>query len=302
MYDIIGDVHGEADKLKLLLNEIGYRKQDGSYFHPERKAIFVGDFINRGPKIQETIQIIRSMVETGNAYAILGNHELNAIFYYLKNDLGKYYIGRKKYRLSLDQTLKEFANNISEFKNHLKWMRTLPLFLDLGEIRVVHACWKDENIEMIKTHFSEGKIKKGKLREIFENNVVVAKSIWETCKGIDFRLPKDLLVFDSKGQPHRTFRMKWWINPEGLTFKKISLESRFRLPKYTVPKEIVSSVEPYPADAPIVFFGHYCLNGKSGIFADNLCCVDSCVTRSKKLMVYRWSGEKKLDENNILKF
>jgi len=301
MYDIIGDVHGEADKLKQLLTEIGYEKKDGSFSHPERKAIFVGDFINRGSKIRETIQIIRAMVENRNAFAVLGNHELNAIFYHLKDDLGKYYKRRGKYRLSLDQTLTEFANYKDEYKDHLKWMRTLPLFLDLGDIRVVHACWKNENIELIKTHFNEDRIKKSKLREIFETNVIVADSIWETCKGVDFKLPKDLLVFDSSGQPHRSFRSKWWVNPEGKTFKQISLESRFKLPKYTVPKEIIQFAEPYPDNAPIVFFGHYCLNSKTGIFADNICCVDSCVSRTRKLMVYRWSGEKKLDKNNIFK-
>ncbi len=301
MYDIIGDVHGEADKLKLLLDKIGYVKKNGVFTHPERKAVFVGDFINRGPKIRETVQIIRAMVENGNALAILGNHELNAIFYYLKNKFGKYYTRRRKYRLSLDQTLKEFVNYKDEFKDHLKWMRSLPLFLDLGDIRVVHACWKDENIELIRSHFAEGRLKKNKLREIFENNVVVAKSIWETCKGVDFKLPRYLLIFDSSGLPHRSFRSKWWINPEGLTFRKISLESRFKLPKYTIPKEIITPVAPYPEDAPIVFFGHYCLNKKSGILTDNLCCVDSCVSRNRKLMAYRWSGEKKLDESHIVK-
>ncbi len=301
MYDIIGDVHGETDKLILLLKGLGYEKKNGSFFHSERKAVFVGDFINRGPKIGETIEIIRAMTESGNALAVLGNHELNAIFYYLKDDSGKYYVQRKRYRLSLDPTLKEFAGRKEEFKSHLKWMRSLPLFLDLGAIRVVHACWKDENIEILKTHFSEGRLTKSKLREIFEDNTTVAKSVWETCKGVDFKLPKDLLVFDSSGQPHRTFRTKWWINPKGLTFKKISLESRFKLPKYTVPQEIVNPVEPYSVDAPIVFFGHYCLNSKSGILTDNLCCVDSCVSRSRKLMAYRWFGEKKLDESHIVK-
>ena len=301
MYDIIGDIHGETDKLVLLLKGLGYERKDGAFFHPERKAVFVGDFINRGPKIGQTIEIIRSMTENGTALAILGNHELNAIFYYLKNDLGKYYIRRKKYRLSLDQTLKEFADRKDELKSHLQWMRSLPLFLDLGDIRVVHACWKDENIEILKNHFTEGRLKKNKLREIFEDNTAVAKSVWETCKGVDFHLPKDLLVFDSSGRPHRAFRTKWWMNPEGLTFRGISLESRFKLPKYTIPKEIITPVEPYPEDAPIVFFGHYCLNSKSGIMGNNLCCVDSCVSRSRKLMAYRWSGEKVLDENHILK-
>ena len=48
-YDIIGDIHGCATKLKALLVELGYR-QDGSgvYLHPERTAVFVGDLVDPG--------------------------------------------------------------------------------------------------------------------------------------------------------------------------------------------------------------------------------------------------------------
>lgn len=241
------------------------------------------------------------MVEQGNALAIMGNHELNAIFYHLKDDLGKFYKKRPLYRLALNHTLLEFTNNQDELKNHLKWMRTLPLFLELDGIRVVHACWKDKNIELIKSFFGEGKLKKKLLRKVFENNSEIAKAVWETCKGVDFKLPKDLRIYDTSGQARKSFRMKWWLNPEGKTFKEISLESRFKLPKYTIPKEIIEYNEPYPDNAPLTFFGHYCLNSKSGIQTENLCCVDSCISRNMKLMVYRWSGEKELDKKNILK-
>ncbi|NEW83956.1 MAG: hypothetical protein GZ094_16535, partial [Mariniphaga sp.] len=60
-YDIIGDVHGFASLLKKLLKSMGYAKTNGTWQHPERTAIFIGDFINRGPEIRETIQIIRTM-------------------------------------------------------------------------------------------------------------------------------------------------------------------------------------------------------------------------------------------------
>ena len=88
MYDIIGDVHGHASLLKKLLLKMGYVKTNGSFYHSHRKAIFVGDFINRGPEIRKSVRIIRSMVESGNAFAILGNHEINAIIYYLKDKNG----------------------------------------------------------------------------------------------------------------------------------------------------------------------------------------------------------------------
>lgn len=62
MTDLIGDVHGHADKLEALLQKLGYTKQRNYYAHPERKVVFVGDYIDRGPKIPETLEIVKSMV------------------------------------------------------------------------------------------------------------------------------------------------------------------------------------------------------------------------------------------------
>jgi hypothetical protein len=297
MYDIIGDVHGHADQLRSLLKNMGYSLVDDCYFHPERKAVFVGDFINRGPKIRETLTLIRKMVEKGTAYAILGNHEMYAVLYYLRDIEGKYYKKRiPKYQLQINQTLAEFVLYQEEFKSHLKWLRTLPVFLDFGAIRVVHACWDDKNIELLKSTITEPKLTKTVLREIALNGTPFSTSFWESCKGVDFQLPKDMLIFDTEGHPHRSFRMKWWDVPLGKTFNDVSLESRFELPAYTIPREIIQERKPYPADAPIVFFGHYCLKQCCGIMAENLCCVDSCVTRTGKLAAYRWNGENKLDK------
>lgn len=301
MYDIIGDVHGHADQLRSLLKKLGYQLKDGYFTHATRKAVFVGDIINRGPKIRETINLVRKMVESGSAYAILGNHEMYAILYYLRDTEGKYYKKRiPKYQLQINQTLDEFVSHKEELKSHLKWFRTLPMFLDFGDIRIVHACWDDENIGMMKSAMTETKLTKPMLREIALNESKFSQCFWETCKGIDFQIPKDLLVFDNEGRPHRSFRMKWWDTPVGKTFKGISLESRFELPTYTIPSEIIPTRNPYPKDDPIVFFGHYCLKECCGIFADNLCCVDSCITRTGKLMAYRWEGEKKLNKSNFV--
>ncbi|MEO7360976.1 MAG: metallophosphoesterase, partial [Gemmatimonadaceae bacterium] len=78
-YDIIGDIHGHAEALTALLRKLGYRERSGCWRHPDRTAIFVGDFIDRGPGQLDTVTIVRSMVETGSALAVMGNHEFNAI-------------------------------------------------------------------------------------------------------------------------------------------------------------------------------------------------------------------------------
>lgn len=82
-YDLIGDIHGHADELEALLQKLGYKKLKGVYSHSEnRQVIFVGDFIDRGPKIRETLHLVKAMYDNGNAQAVMGNHEFNAICFH----------------------------------------------------------------------------------------------------------------------------------------------------------------------------------------------------------------------------
>jgi predicted MPP superfamily phosphohydrolase len=180
MYDIIGDVHGQAAELKLLLKKMGYERINGIYKHPKRKAVFVGDFINRGPEIKKTIRIIRAMVESGNALAILGNHEINAIIYYYKNKKNSL-LGSKqdKYFLSVHKTVNEFTSEPEEWKEHIRWLRTLPIFLDFGDIRVVHACWDDQAIAKVSDLYEEGRIRKNTFRMMYQKgDSEISKCVW----------------------------------------------------------------------------------------------------------------------------
>jgi hypothetical protein len=81
-YDLIGDIHGYADELVQLLQKLGYGLADGCYRHPARKVIFLGDFIDRGPKQGEVLQIVIPMVQQGSALAVMGNHEFNALAFH----------------------------------------------------------------------------------------------------------------------------------------------------------------------------------------------------------------------------
>ena len=74
-FDLIGDIHGEHGKLVALLQLLGYREQDGAWRHRDRRAVFVGDLIDRGPQQVATVTLVRAMVEAGSAHCILGNHD-----------------------------------------------------------------------------------------------------------------------------------------------------------------------------------------------------------------------------------
>lgn len=64
MYDLIGDIHGHASELVKLLAALGYSKHKGVYKHPERQAIFLGDFIDRGPPINWGELVLNSIEST----------------------------------------------------------------------------------------------------------------------------------------------------------------------------------------------------------------------------------------------
>ena len=80
-------MHGCCDELEALLQNLGYEpaQRDGddpvwgnrSYRHPEgRKAVFLGDLVDRGPRILDTLRLVRNMVATGSALCVPGNHDM----------------------------------------------------------------------------------------------------------------------------------------------------------------------------------------------------------------------------------
>lgn len=75
-FDVIGDVHGCADELGELLDTLGYTVQQGVRRHPQgRRAVFVGDVVNRGPRNLATVDMVAPMVRAGSALGVRGNHD-----------------------------------------------------------------------------------------------------------------------------------------------------------------------------------------------------------------------------------
>jgi len=79
-FDIIGDVHGCYDELVELLTQLGYEHDGQSYRHAdERKAVFVGDLVDRGPKTPQVLKLVMGMVEAGSAFCVPGNHDIKLV-------------------------------------------------------------------------------------------------------------------------------------------------------------------------------------------------------------------------------
>ncbi|HEX5182304.1 MAG TPA: polynucleotide kinase-phosphatase [Allosphingosinicella sp.] len=143
-FDIIGDVHGCADELERLLADLGYvvdwHDKTVRVTPPDgRRAIFIGDLVDRGPRSPDVLRIARHMVESGTALAVVGNHD---------DKLKRHLSGRNvKASHGLAETIEQLAAEPPELAREMRdWLDTLVshYVLDGGKLVVAHAGLKEE--------------------------------------------------------------------------------------------------------------------------------------------------------------
>ena len=291
-YDVIGDIHGHADALRRLLNKLGYVQMNGVFRHTVRRAIFVGDFVDRGPEQREVIAIARAMCVNGAACAVLGNHEFNAIAWATPDDTGGFLRPHSEKNLKQhEEFLRQLDEGSPEYFEALQWFRVLPVWLDCMDFRVIHACWHHPSIAVLKSClnnrncFSEEGFCRAAQRG---SDAYCAAEI--LIKGPEERLPSGIFFLDKDGHKREEVRIKWW-EKAATTFRKaaIGMDDRLEeLPNTELPIDY-RYLECIP-----VLFGHYWMNGKPVLTASNAACLDFSVAKNGYLTAYRWSGEQQL--------
>lgn len=312
-YDVIGDVHGQAGKLEALLRKMGYAKRQGAWRHSERVALFVGDFIDRGPLQLETLSIVRSMREAGSALAVMGNHELNAIGWATPDDLrqGRYLRrrdGAKGARnlLHHKEFLAQVGSDSAEHRALVDWFLTLPLWLDLPGLCVAHACWHPKAIETLKRALGpSGLLSRPALQQALSKGhgpmggasapsgeLSVFDAVELVCKGVEIDLPAGGSYVDQDGITRSRVRSRWW-DAKALSFKSAALLDQGAidaLPDAPIPE----SAKVETPEGKAVFFGHYWMSGVPSVLEGGVVCVDYSAARDGPLVAYRFDGEKTL--------
>jgi len=295
-YDIVGDIHGHHNTLVALLTKLGYREKLGAWRHPDRTAVFVGDFIDRGPRQLCTVDLVRRMVDAGTALAIMGNHEFNAIAWATTDpeQPGEYL--RRHGRESNRRQTKAFLAEVEGTPRHteiIDWFKTLPLWLDFERIRVVHACWHDAYMDELRPHLGP--------RDTLTDDLVLRSNrkghrafdaVEALCKGLEVDLPPGVSFLDKDGKKRTKTRIRWW-QQEFSSYRQAALASPEvlrQIPDSSMPAD--SRVRPY--SGPPVFFGHYWLKERPAPLAPNIACVDYSAGDGDALVAYRWEGESHL--------
>ena len=256
MFDFIGDIHGHADQLEELLLKLGYVKKNGTYSHPERKVLFVGDYIDRGPQIRETLEIVKSMVDSENAIALMGNHEYNALCFHFQESEGGHL--RKHLIKNIIQhyeTLKQFQNRQKEYEDYLDWFMSLPLYFETDQFKAVHACWDNNNIDFLRRTLVNDRLTDDLIYQSVKAGSALNEAIDQTLKGKEMKMPEGHYFTDKDGTKRTEIRIKWWENPAEMTYKTISIEPIDNIPDRAIEVSEINSKNYYQSTNKIVFFG-----------------------------------------------
>lgn len=293
----IGDIHGQAPTLLALLEQLGWRERDRHLAGPPgRKLLFLGDLVDNGRQNLRTVEIVRELVERSDAICLMGNHEYNAIQFQTPDPENPDVHLRRQDRKNREQherVLEEIERRPSDWSDMLGWFRTLPLAIDAGAWRAVHACWHPPSLAQLERRGTGWHLPENRWTAAARPDEPEYCAVEMLLKGPEHKLPGDHSFLDNKGHKRTAARVRWW-HPAPRTWGE-ALEFP-RPPKGLDLNEpwVHGESEGYPENAPPVFFGHYWRTGEIEPERPNAACLDYSAGRGERLVAYRWRGENRM--------
>ena len=298
--DFIGDLHGHATRLDELLIRLEYEWIDGIPRHRNRTAIFLGDYVDRGPEIRRTLETVRGMVDRGDAVALMGNHEYNAIAWFTPRPDRPEEPCRRHTPIRQDLIAPTLASLGEDTTEWIDWMRGLPLWFEANGARAIHATWDQPSIDFLDHMLAEtdGVLTESLMQATCEPRSPSFRAIEQVLKGREIPLPDGLVLTDPEGSPRRHIRARWFESPHGRTYREHAFTRDDSFPDIAIaPDAIAPDSQHYGSEEPPVFVGHYWMQGAIPTrLAPNVACLDWSVARGGPLVAYRFDGEAEIDD------
>ncbi len=252
--DMVGDVHGELDALQDLLGHLGYTNCG---IHPAgRRLVFLGDLTDRGPDSPRVVDFVAELVRSEMAQCVLGNHDLNILVGREKYD-NDWFFGRPF--IYEGRTIPQVLADHNIRTRVVDFFRTLPLVLESPALRVVHACWKSEMVEVARQAADVVELHDRYVNLIGEDNrrtgrdEIDGKLALQNCNPVKVLTsgPERRLAvpFEASGEDRYLDRVPWWN-------------------EYT--------------DSELCVFGHYGLPPSAAITSCRAVCIDFGVAKRWK--------------------
>ncbi|WP_350561327.1 metallophosphoesterase [Psychrobacter sp. CAL346-MNA-CIBAN-0220] len=305
--DIIGDIHGYADKLTGLLEQLGY-VHNGQYFMPPdgHRALFIGDLIDRGSQQLATLEMVFAMLDADVADAVMGNHEYNALAF-ATLDPGHNNSHPQRYlRSHNDVHTRQHEAFLAEIpfgsETHQYWLKRfyeLPLWLETEYACFVHACWDVDSMAVLKPLLTATHCLTTHALEITaQKHTLPFEALERVLKGVETALPEGLVMVDKDGTERSQVRVRWWLDE--LNTRPIHQIARApssglaQIPKDAMAENIDFALKTHKP----VFVGHYWLTGNPEPLSIQVICTDySAAVDSGYLTCYQLNTSASLPLN-----
>jgi hypothetical protein len=288
--DVIGDVHGQGERLDRFLRILGY--QGAYYTHPDgRTAIFIGDLIDRGTEHARVFDIVRRM----EAPVLLGNHELNAICYARKGVRGHIRPHTETNTADHAAFLAEYPFGSPAYQEIIQWFEGFPVYLKRKNLSLIHACWNQNAIDVCAPHLRKDKNLKLSAYEAYDTEIPDSfhRALDHLVKGPEVRLPRGIEYVDSHGHPRKNARLYWWQYrdvPLFDIFQHSQNVIQFFSSKDLRSLHSIRNKFNYISKVPVLF-GHYNVDCAPILYSERA----GCVNFKNRLVAYRWmEGDRKL--------
>lgn len=286
---VIPDIHADLTRLEVCLEAA-----------KGRQIAFLGDFIDAGNALKKSddlkvLREVRSLIDDGGALAVMGNHELNAILFHRRDRNGA-------------PLRKHSSKNVSQHASFLdqlgfatpaaiewtEWFLTLPFWIELDGLRLVHACWDQNAMDVVKERRPDGRLMADDLEEVALKQTEFARAVEALTSGPELRLPDKCGFHDNKKNWRTEVRLAWWKPLQG-SWRDLALAvpNVNQLPD--TPVIGAEDIIVYGEGEKPVLVGHYKMKGEPVIETGQAACLDY----PEKICVYHWSGEDGLLANNI---
>ncbi|WP_372843424.1 metallophosphoesterase [Psychrobacter sp.] len=300
MIDVIGDIHGYADKLVGLLQQLGY-VHNGQYFVPPagHRALFIGDLIDRGSQQVATLEIVFAMLDADVADAVMGNHEYNALAYATPDPADSSQYLRSHNEIHTRQHEAFLAEVPFGSEAHQYWLKRLyeiPLWLETDYACFVHACWDVDSMAILKPLLTENNcLTTHGLIATSREGSVEFNALERVLKGVETPLPNGLIMVDKEGTERTRVRVRWWLDQ--LNTRSLHEVARAPLSALAqIPQDVLAeNIDFALKTQKPVFVGHYWLTGEPEPLSPQVVCTDySAAVDSGYLTCYQLDSQQPL--------
>lgn len=253
--------------------------------------------------------IARAMVEAGTALAVMGNHEFNAVAWATPdpdNPDDRLRPHNNKNHNQHGEFLRQVGEDSDQHRAIIDWFRTLPLYLDLPGLRVIHACWHTEQLAILARYIDEQqRIRPGAWATLARKGSEPYEALETVLKGLEIPLPGGVEFLDKDDNLRRHIRTRWWLQGK-LSYRDLAIvppEVIERIPHTPAPEDVLPG---YAGDKPL-FVGHYWFTGTPKPLSPHIACLDYSIASESdthtvpgKLCAYRWQSESELKQDHFV--